>query len=77
MSIGGSGRIVLEVDPQLKRRLYAALATDGSTLKAWFTKEASSYINRDRASYDSAFTNIRTEDNTGNDARNKSKDGSI
>jgi hypothetical protein len=46
MSIGDSGRIVLEVDPQMKRHLYAALATDGSSLKAWFTKQANLYIEK-------------------------------
>lgn len=45
MSIGNSGRIVLEVDPDMKRRLYAALAGNGLTLKAWFIQEASAYIN--------------------------------
>ena len=44
MSIGASGRIVLEVDPYMKRRLYSALAGDGLTLKAWFTKLAAAYI---------------------------------
>ena len=44
MSIGNSGRLVLEIDPEMKRSLYAVLARDGLTLKAWFTKEASEYI---------------------------------
>ena len=44
MSIGESGRIVLEVDPNMKRRLYAILTDNGLTLKAWFTREATAYI---------------------------------
>lgn len=44
MSIGNSGRIVLEIDPEMKRSLYAVLARDGLTLKAWFTQEATEYI---------------------------------
>ena len=48
MSIGESGRIVLEVDPQMKRQLYAVLAGNGLSLKAWFTKEAAAYIERSR-----------------------------
>lgn len=40
MSRGESGRIVVEVDPEMKRRLYAALALTGSTLKDWFIKSA-------------------------------------
>jgi hypothetical protein len=43
MSRGGSGRIVIEVDPELKRRLYAVLAMSGSTLKDWFVASASKY----------------------------------
>ncbi len=44
MSIGPSGRIVLEVDPDLKRHLYASLAIDGLTLKDWFLREAQQYL---------------------------------
>ena len=44
MSIGNSGRIVIEVEPEAKRRLYAALALDGLTLKEWFLKAADVYI---------------------------------
>jgi hypothetical protein len=44
MPKGQSGRIVIEVDPDLKRRLYAALAGDNSTLKDWFLSEAASYL---------------------------------
>jgi hypothetical protein len=44
MSIGNSGRIVIEVDPEAKRRLYAALARDGLTLKDWFLRSAEGYL---------------------------------
>ena len=44
MAKGESGRIVIEIDPQLKRQLYSALASDGSTLKAWFVNAASTYL---------------------------------
>lgn len=43
MARGESGRIVLVVDPEMKRRLYAALALSGSTLKDWFIKVAQDY----------------------------------
>lgn len=43
MSRGISGRIVIEVDPELKRRLYAVLAMSGSTLKDWFVASASQH----------------------------------
>lgn len=44
MSIGNSGRIVIEVDPDLKKGLYSALAKDGMSLKEWFLKGASAYL---------------------------------
>ena len=44
MAKGQSGRIVIELEPQFKRRLYSALASDGSTLKAWFIQVAKEYL---------------------------------
>ena len=44
MARGPSGRLVIEVDPLLKRDLHAALAADGLTLKDWFLRHASEYI---------------------------------
>ncbi|AYM78766.1 hypothetical protein D9M09_25490 [Janthinobacterium agaricidamnosum] len=44
MSIGNSGRIVIEIEPEAKRRLYAALAYEGLTLKDWFLKNAEKYL---------------------------------
>ena len=44
MPKGESGRVVIEVGPDLKRKLYAALAGDNSTLKDWFVEAATSYI---------------------------------
>ena len=39
-----SGRIVLEIDPALKHRLHARLASDGRTLKEWFLERAEAYL---------------------------------
>jgi len=44
MSIGTSGRIVIEVETDIKRELYSALSREGLTLKDWFLKSAQSYI---------------------------------
>lgn len=44
MSIGNSGRIVIEVDPHFKRNLYSALAKDGMSLKDWFLREVHVYL---------------------------------
>ncbi len=44
MPIGNSGRIVLEVEPVLKRRLYSVLALDQKSLKDWFIAAAEEYV---------------------------------
>lgn len=44
MSRGNSGRIVIEIDPQVKHSLYLALASDGSTLKDWFLSHTTAYL---------------------------------
>ena len=44
MAIGGSGRVVLEVEPELKRRLYSILALENKTLKEWFITMAEQHI---------------------------------
>ena len=46
---GESGRIVIEVAPELKRRLYSALALSGSTLKDWFLQAAEGLCNEKAA----------------------------
>lgn len=44
MAIGESGRIVLEIDPELKRKLYSVLALENKTLKEWFIGIAVQHI---------------------------------
>lgn len=44
MARGPSGRLVIEVETQLKRELHAALAADGTTLKDWFLRCAAEYF---------------------------------
>ena len=44
MPRGSSGRIVLEVDPHLKKRLHAVVALEGRSLKDWFIEQAMAYI---------------------------------
>lgn len=58
MSRGESGRIVIEVDPGMKRRLYASLALTDSTLKDWFIKNASDYINDQKQSLSPATSSL-------------------
>lgn len=40
---GQSGRIVVDVSPELKRRIYSALSLSGDTLKDWFIKVAEEF----------------------------------
>ncbi|WAC11232.1 DNA cytosine methyltransferase [Dyadobacter pollutisoli] len=51
-----SGRIVLEVDPNLKLNLYDTLAQSGDTMKEWFVREAAHYIADFKHSMDSTPT---------------------
>jgi len=44
MSKSESGRVVIEIDPEMKRFLYSALALDQQTLKEWFVDNAQQYI---------------------------------
>lgn len=44
MARGPSGRVVLEVDPDLKDELYVELARKGLTLRAWFISRAEDFV---------------------------------
>ncbi len=44
MAIGTSGRIVIEIEPELKRLLHTALQKEGLTLKDWFRENARQYV---------------------------------
>lgn len=44
MAVGSSGRIVIDIDPKLKRKVYAALLEDGRSLKEWFLDRCSDYL---------------------------------
>jgi hypothetical protein len=46
MARGESGRIVVEIDPAVKRDLYTALSASGQTLKDWFIQQAADYCAR-------------------------------
>ena len=38
--------MVVEIDPALKCELYSALAREGLTLKAWFVRQATGFLDR-------------------------------
>ena len=44
MAKGDSGRLVIEIDPGLKRELYATLDQEGLTLKSWLVRRANEYV---------------------------------
>lgn len=44
MARGPSGRLVIDIDPLLKRNLHSALAADGTSLKDWFLKHVLDYF---------------------------------
>lgn len=54
MSIGDSGRVVIEIEPDLKRELHVALRHDGTNLKNWFIEQATSFLS-DRGQITLAF----------------------
>jgi len=44
MAKGSSGRIVIEVEPEIKHELYDALDKEGLTLKEWFLRNAGLFL---------------------------------
>jgi len=44
MPIGRSGRIVIEIDPELKQELYATMDQDGTSLKQWFLDRVEEHL---------------------------------
>ena len=44
MSIGSSGRIVIEIEPNLKQKLHSALREDGVNLKSWFLENVEHFL---------------------------------
>ncbi len=44
MARGKSGRLVVEIDPLMKRELHAKVARDGRTLKDWLVEQARRYL---------------------------------
>ncbi len=61
MAKGTSGRIVIEIDPALKRQLYAKLEKEGMTLKDWFLKKTDKYLYEEGEQLSLRFTDTATE----------------
>ncbi|MBD2816555.1 hypothetical protein ID850_17805 [Xenorhabdus sp. Flor] len=61
MAKGESGRIVLEVDPELKKALYSILAYEQQTLKYWFVDKAQKHIEEKRNELIKSFSKVDDE----------------
>lgn len=44
MAVGSSGKVVINIDPELKREFYAALRRQGKSAKDWFLENAKHYL---------------------------------
>ena len=44
MAKGSSGRLVIEIDPNLKQELYQALGDEGLNLKQWFLGNVAEFL---------------------------------
>ncbi|MGI1988608.1 hypothetical protein [Shewanella glacialipiscicola] len=61
MAKGESGRIVLEVEPELKKALYSILAMEQKTLKDWFVGKAQKHINEKKSELIQSFSKVNDE----------------
>ncbi len=60
MPVGSSGRIVIEIDPDLKQELYSCLDDDNMNLKHWFLKRVHDYLkDRGQLSLDLELPEVR------------------
>ena len=44
MAVGSSGRVVIELSPELKQELHELLRRRGTNLKTWFIDQATDFI---------------------------------
>jgi predicted Rossmann fold nucleotide-binding protein DprA/Smf involved in DNA uptake len=44
MAVGRSGRIVVELEPELKRRFYSRLRSEGRDFKGWLLERVQDYL---------------------------------
>ena len=50
MAKGESGRLVIEIDPAIKKQLYDMLGDQGLNMKEWFLINAKSYLQKNQRS---------------------------
>ncbi|MDM5135043.1 hypothetical protein [Aeromonas salmonicida] len=61
MAKGESGRIVLEIEPELKKALYSILAMEQKTLKDWFVDKAQIHICEKKTELIQSFSKVKDE----------------
>jgi len=61
MSVGSSGRIVIEIEPELKQELHSALKKDGTNLKSWFLENVDHFLSAKRESIQSSEMEVDHE----------------
>jgi hypothetical protein len=47
MPVGSSGRIVIEINPELKQKLYEQLNQENLNLKQWFLRNVDMFLNNE------------------------------
>ena len=50
MAKGSSGRLVIEIDPSIKKELYEKLGEKGLNMREWFLINANAYLNQNKQS---------------------------
>jgi DNA primase len=40
MAVGTSGRVIIDLDPNMKKEMYQKLKSNGLTMKEWFEQKA-------------------------------------
>ena len=50
MAKGSSGRLVIEIDPLIKKELYEKLGEKGLNMREWFLINANAYLKQNKQS---------------------------
>lgn len=61
MSIGNSGRIVVEMEPELKRQLHSVLRLEGKNLKSWFLENVEELLEQHGQQQNLPFDKNKTD----------------
>ena len=65
MPIGSSGRVVIEVSPELKHQLHELLRRRGTNLKEWFVDQAVEFLEKNNDQLELKLDESRTDGRSG------------